>query len=293
METLTLKVFNRKTGKTESIRAFLDKGSQISVISTSCAEKCGLTTKETEPVLLSTFGNSVTKRNLKITSMDFFQNFEQMTGKITVNAFVMNKLVDPIRSYQLSSRQKNYLEANNYTLADESAGKDGMLKIDVLLGQDCVHHFNKGEAIFLPGGSVISPTWGNKYLLGGPVDEDFCPTDGQIFESPRFLIVNSVTSSLGGLRNMGFPKKMSNLIKNVYSCITSEEELEIIDSFRNFELLGISPLDYTISPVLEAFNETTIFDGERYVVRLPFKDPQIRKLSNNFFQAFSTTYEWS
>ena len=62
--------------------------------------------------------------------------------------------------------------------------------------------------------------------------------------------------------------------------------MEIIETFRNLELLGISPLEYEISPILDEFNKTTTYDGERYTVRLPFKNPQIKKLSNNFLQAF-------
>ena len=83
------------------------------------------------------------------------------------------------------------------------------------------------------------------------------------------------------------PRKIKKLFTHVLSTVTSEEELEIIDSFRTLDALGIHPLDYEISPVLEDFNKTTTYDGTRYTVRLPFKDPQVKKLSNNFFQAFS------
>ena len=53
------------------------------------------------------------------------------------------------------------------------------------------------------------------------------------------------------------------------------------------EALGINPLkDYDISPVLDDFNKNATFDGVRYTVKLPFKDPQILKLSSNFVQNF-------
>ena len=62
--------------------------------------------------------------------------------------------------------------------------------------------------------------------------------------------------------------------------------MEIIDHFRNLEALGIHPLEYEISPVLDEFNKSTTFENGRFTVRLPFKDPQIKQLSNNFYQAF-------
>lgn len=288
METIILPVFNHKTGKNENIRAFLDTGSQISVISKECASRCGLETKRTTKMLLSTFGNQVKRMEIGSTTVNFYKNGDY-SQQLTVNPFIMDKLVDPITSYGLSERQQKFLNSQNFSLSDEMSGKDGMLKVDILLGQDCVHHFRCGETIFLPGNSVLLPTWGNKYILAGPVDkESLCHNNRfQSCHSPKYLIVNSINSSLEGLRNLGLSRKIGNLVRKVYSCITTEEEMEIIDTFRNFELLGISHLDYKISPILEKFNETTTFNGERYTVKLPFIEPQIKTLSNNFFQAFS------
>ena len=148
----------------------MDRGSQITVISTECAKKCSLPMKDSEPILLSTFGNKVSRRVLKRATVNFYKEFDEFSGNLSVNAFVMDKLVDPIKSFNLSTRQKEYLKNNDFSLADEKAGIDGELKIDMLLGQDVVHHFCNGKSVFMPGGSVLIPTWGNKYLLAGPLD---------------------------------------------------------------------------------------------------------------------------
>ena len=265
----------------------MDGGSQISVISTNCANRCGLDLGNPEQILLSTFGRKVSRKQLDTTTVEFYKNTENFSGKISVNAFIMDQLVYPIKSYPLSLRQNNFLRDHNIGLADQEAGKEGTLNVDMLIGQDCINQFSCGQSIFLPGGSVLKPTWGNKYILAGPLDEEQSVGEDSIFNSPRFIKINYASTSVDSFKKMGFSTKMSSLVKNVYSSISSEEELDIIETFRNFELLGISPLDYKISPILENFNETTVFSGGRYWVRLPFKDPQKRQLSNNFFQAFS------
>lgn len=279
--------FNAKSGKEESLRAFLDRGSQISVVSSECAARLDLEVKAIKKVKLSTFSNKAKKCELKVCEMDFYENPDSFSGKLTINPYIMDDLVEPITSYEMSDRQRNFLGSSQYVLSDYQAGQAGSLKVDMLLGQDCVHQFNKGASIFLPGGSVLVPTWGGKYILAGPVDGDDLFHKPQSFESPRYLIVHSVNCSVESLKNLGFSKKIGKLVKNVYSCVTNPDELEVIDTFRNFEILGISPLDFKLSPILERHHATTTFDGERYWVELPYKDPQIKSLSNNFFQAFS------
>ena len=61
LETLMLDVFNEHTGKSEKVRAFLDGGSQMTVMSTDCAARCGLKLGDPETMMLSTFGQKVSK----------------------------------------------------------------------------------------------------------------------------------------------------------------------------------------------------------------------------------------
>ena len=287
METFTWEFFNKNTGRNEILRLFLDGGSNITVITPEAAKRCGATSVGPRSIFLSTFGDCARKKISKEVSFDIYMDPINMEGKLSMKALVMDKMLEPINAYELSPRQRNFLKNNNLELADYDAANRGKLKIDLLVGQDFLNHFYKGENIFLPGGSILKPTWGEKYILAGPTDNNSPEDSSHQINGPRFLAVNSILDNFQGLKNLELSRRLKRNIEKVYSCISSEEELEIIDTFRNFELLGISPSDYEVDPIMEEFIEGADFDGERYWVRLPFKEPQIKRLSNNFFQAFS------
>ena len=286
LETMVLDIFNIKTGNYERVRVFFDRGSNISVVTKNCAQRCGLGIQGVDNMFISSFGNAARKMNVKRTKLDFFEDTENMKGHLPVDAYIMDTVINDVVSYELSERQRNFLKFQNMELADADASVDGKLKIDILIGQNSVHQFTNQASIFMPGGSVLLPTWGKKFILAGPLDELGKPSNISQLPAPHFLAVHAVLSEFGGLKNLELSKRWVKNINNVYSCISNPEELEIIDTFRNFELLGISPADYEIDPVLEEFNKNAEFDGTRYIVRLPFKEPQIKKLSNNFLQAF-------
>ena len=70
LETIMLDVFNEKTGNTEKVRAFLDGGSQMTVISFDCAKRCGLELGTPETMMLSTFGQKVSKEHINTTTIN-------------------------------------------------------------------------------------------------------------------------------------------------------------------------------------------------------------------------------
>ena len=287
METIILEIFNQNTGKLEKVRCFLDRGSNRTFATAECAKRCGFSIFSNTPMYISTFGNAAKKLNMKVAKVDFYKNIETFSGKLTVNVFIMDELVDDLNSFKLSERQNNYIKNNDIILADLDSALDGKLKVDFLLGQDCVHSITNGESVYLPGGSVLLPTWDGRYILAGPLDNECLSTEKLIsFQSPNFVAVNAVLEPFQKDQCVSIPRKVRRQIHQVFSCVSSEEEMEIIETFRNLEILGVNPLEYEISPVLEEFNRTTTYDGQRYTVRLPFKEPQIKKLSNNFLQAF-------
>ena len=208
---MILSFYNAKTGKTEKIRAFLDTGAQLTVISAECAKRCGLEVQSVEKVLLSTFNNKMQKHDLNTTKLDFYENLEDFSGKLTVFPYIMDVLVEPITAYDLTKRQTNFLENNNLTLADEEAGKAGSLKVDMLLGQDCVYKFCKEKPIFLPGGSVLIPTWGNKHILAGPLDHESLCQRPQTFRSPECVMINVLNCSLESLKSIGMSRKYGSI----------------------------------------------------------------------------------
>ena len=222
-----------------------------------------------------------------VAKVDFCRNRKISEEKLTVNVFIMDNILSDLNAYELSPRQIRFIENNDIKLADPDAACNGKLKIDMLLGQDCVRSITNGEPLILPGGSLLVPTWDGRYILAGPIDQQSSVVqDYKSHTSPHFIAVNAVVDSLPYYVKMSMPRKLRKQMNKVFSCISSEEEMEIIDSFRTLESLGVHPLEYEISPILDDFNKTTTYDGKRYTVKLPFKDPQIRKLSNNFLQAF-------
>ena len=159
LETLILDVYNQNTGDFEKLRVFLDGGAQMSIISTECAKKCGLKTESSESVMIATFGGHLSKKKLNITTVDCYENPSDYSGKLSVRVYIMDKLVDPIKAYPLSERQEKICLAQNYQLSDELAGKSELLKIDMLVGADCINNFSAGNSIKLPGGSILKKSW--------------------------------------------------------------------------------------------------------------------------------------
>ena len=108
LETMIVKLFNKKTGKYETVRVFLDRGSNISVISKKCATRCGLDVHGVDNMFISSFGHAAKKCKMKRTKIDFFENSEKLDGHLPVGAYIMDSLMSDIVSYKLSERQRNF-----------------------------------------------------------------------------------------------------------------------------------------------------------------------------------------
>ena len=287
METIILEVFNSKSKKWVKVRCFLDHGSNRSFATEECAKRCGFEKISSETLFIASFGQSAKKIKLDVAKVNFSRD-RKSDQNISVNVFIKENIVSDLTSFGLSEREQQYISEHDLLLADPEAGLNGTLKIDMLLGQDCVHSIAVGDSLFLPGGAVLVPTWDGRYILAGPTDSNQeLNSHNNSNQTPNFITVNASFAQFPFFVDFKTPRKVKKLFTNVLSCITTEDELEIVESFRSLEALGIRPFEYEISPVLEEFNKTTTYDGKRYTVKLPFKDPQIKKLSNNFFQAFS------
>ena len=253
-----------------------------------CFDRCGLDKTSSETLFISSFGQSGKKRKLDVTEVTFYRDKVSQDEKVSANVYIIDKIVSDIKSFNLSPGEQRYISNHGLILADKNSSINGSLEIDMLLGQDSAHYITKGDSIFLPGGTVLIPTWDGRYILGGLVDSSSASlSDGPVNVAPNFLVANAAIAQFPFSVNLKNPRKIKKIFTNVLSCISTEDELEVVESFRALDALGIHPLEYEISPVLQEFDKTTTYEGGRYTVKLPFKDPQIKKLSNNFFQAFS------
>ena len=283
-------IFNHHTKRNELVRAFLDSGSNISAISRNCSLKFGLEIEESISIRLATFQNSVKKVNLDKTKINLYKNTENFKGNLTFTPYIMDKILDPVRVFPVSEMQRKYLSDNKLDLADPGILNADFLDIDMLIGQDIIHHFHCSGPEFIPGGSFITKTWENKFILAGPVDPDINVNINLAnfeIKIPKYFQIENENFEARTFQILGYPKVSSRHFVSSYSAISTEDELETLQQFRDLELLGISPLDFQISPMIEDFNASTELKEGSYVVKLPIKEPQIKQLSNNFFQAFT------
>ena len=288
LETIILPFLNPKTQKWVKIRAFLDSGSNLTAMSEESADRCGLNATSSETILLATFQNKARRQTFRKTTLNLYKNDDNFSGNISLQPFIMKKIIDPLKTYPISERQVKYFKENNIELADPDILSSGKLNIDLLIGQDFLYHFHCSAPSFVPGGSFLIKTWNNKHIFAGPVDPE--AARGAVLYpcySPRFLLINHCLNNRKTFQDLGYTRRVSDLFKGTYSTIRVEDELDVLEQFRSLELLGISPLDFSVSPLLEEFNNTTRLVNGAYVVKLPTKEPQIKHLSNNFFQAFT------
>ena len=106
LETIILDIFNPKNGIFEKVRCFLDRGSNRTFATTACAEKCGFSLKETDPMYVSTFGNPSKKLNMQVAQVDFFKDTKTFSGRISINVFILDNLISPLNSFELSEDRK-------------------------------------------------------------------------------------------------------------------------------------------------------------------------------------------
>ena len=169
LETIVLKIFNRRSGRLEKIRCFLDTGSNRSFVTKSCAEQFNLDIADRTHLYVSVFGKTAKKLQVDVTKVQLFG--DKLEPKCEVDLCIIENLLSDLNSYELSPRQQDFLSCSGFSLADPDAGKNGKLKIDVLLGQDCARLIANGETIVLPGGSLLVPTWDGRHILSGPLDK--------------------------------------------------------------------------------------------------------------------------
>ena len=152
LETVKIPIYNPISKKNIWVRAFLDSGSNLSAISKECFEKCGLKAGIPETIFLSTFQNKLKRQTFSRTNIDVYKNTEDFQGNVSFHPYIMQKVMEPIKSYPISERQEKYFRENNITLSDTDLLSKGKLKVDLLIGQDFLHHFYNSRHKFIAGG---------------------------------------------------------------------------------------------------------------------------------------------
>lgn len=152
----------------------------------------------------------------------------------------------PISNQIIEFTQANYPHLQCLRLADSSHGSEE-LNIDILIGADFYWHFVSGAIVRGPGSAPIALSTKLGYVLSGPVG---IPVPGQ----------GDSTVNL----------TETHVLKGSSSVVEERNSLEgEIKQFWDLETLGIKPDEPS---VYEKFIEDIVHDGERYEVKLPFKE---------------------
>ena len=285
METLIAYVFNYRLQKIQPLRIFLDGGSNLSCISKEAKSKLDLNSNGVEFLRFSTFSGGFQSGMVEKCLVRLYQDKEGAKVGVTCDLYCLKNIVDPVQAFEFSKEQIQVLKKENIRLADPSVGIEECLPVDILIGQDYINEFYLGDRRPMAEGAVLVPTWNNSFIVSGPV-KNTTKFFSKINQAPKFLVCQKFSKTRTMETNIKKLKETA-LSMTTYNQVSSEVEMEIINTFKNFEALGINHLNYEINPLWNEFNKSVRLDESRYIISLPFKNPQIASLSPNFYQAFS------
>ena len=265
LETAIFCVLHANSSERIFLRALLDSGSSHSFIISRQVQNLHLKSFKQLNLQLSTFGSKAEHKKCSVVQVNISDNFKASKA-LDCNLIVVDKISDPLSSYKILQEQADFIKDKKIVLSDPEVVNDGLLEIDILIGQDYYNTIISGDRMSLPGGLVVKTTLFQTKILCG-----------------RSYILN----------DEGKPDPISDcnpilsVITVPFDTLTRDEEIRTLDRFSALDALCITPVNNEISPILEKFNRETIHNGERYVVKLPWISDKRAKLGTNFSQAFS------
>ncbi len=198
-----------------------------------------------ETMLIKTFGSE--EGNLTTCdSVNFILEGQTDKAQISLSAFVVPTICDPVQ-YQLTSQScQNYIHLQDLTLADDSSGELDS-EVDILIGCDQYWDVVTGEIRKgTSGPTAINTILG--WVLSGPVEN----------HSQQRLESSVNMSSTHVLR-----------LETQYTQPMYSKDDQELRRFWDLELLGISKEEKS---VVEEFTSTIVFKEGRYHVELPWKE---------------------
>ena len=263
LETIVVSILNPKTDEICKVRLLLDTGSSHSFIQSFDVERLGLTVVDRRKIGVQPFGSSVDVRERNIISVQIiYQLHESQCNKIIdIKVIAVPTICNQINSYSISENQKTEIDLLNLQLADPEASQDGLLNIDLLIGQDYFHDIVEGSKLHLSSGLVMTKTIAG-YAMGGLVNKSFDCVPCEPLPISLCIVNHSAS----------------------FAEMSLEAEQQTLDQFVSLENIGISPTES--SPILDSFNNTIQKNGNRYTIELPKKHEILAQLMTNFPQVF-------
>ena len=275
MKTLIVWLVNPITGVREGLRVLLDSGSSHSFIALEWITKLELRQLGNRNVNIKTFDRDSNKQVAIEVEAQVCNNRE--TSESMVMKFLcVDKFVNDVACFDLTTEQKERLDSCNFDLADPEADSNGKLPIDILIGQDYYHALQDREELSFPGGLILTKGKDGKYILSGTSVVE-CHKENCL---PNSEMSNSAPSYHTFVDPFNF------------GVLSPEIEQVTLDRFNSLDALGITNIDKEKSPIDEKFDKTTILKNGRYCVELPLKETHYLQLETNFPMAFNRFASW-
>lgn len=239
LSTAVAKIESTSGKNSASCRLILDSGSQRSYITPALAEKLNLVPFGKEKILIGSFGSaSIQDAELPVVHIRLCTKFGE-SKELTVNIYP-EPFSAPIRKERLDTRQFEFIKG--LKLAEPLKDEAEDIQVDLLIGSDYYHDLVGDRRITLaPGLYLVQSVFG--WVINGRVD----------------------TSGTG-------PRPSATLFATSQPKTTSDFD---VTKFWRLELIGIT--DSAQIPddeiAMRKVTESMTFDGDRYHVRFPWKEP--------------------
>ena len=249
------------------VRFLLDTGSSHSFICIEEAERYHLPTVEKRVIGLQPFGSPVDRRERNIVLLKFITKTSESAPEVEqeIKAIAVPRICHHINSYALDKEQSEAVREQQISLSDPEAAEDGVLNVDVLIGQDYYHQMVDGPKLHMANGLVLIPSIGG-YVMGGSAQRRFDLCQQSDTSPVSICVVNHVAS---------------------FAQMSLEEEQQTMDRFVGIDNIGVDPVETEPSSILDEFNQKIKHNGVRYSVELPKKPELLAQLMTNFPQVFS------
>jgi len=249
LQTATAIATNDEGSKAITIRLLFDNGSQRSYITDNLRSKLQLKSLQKERLNLNTFGETkYKKQNCDVVSLHIRKSSES-NDAINISALTFPVICSPLPG----KVSVNYPHLDGLELADESFDAEG--SIDMLIGCDYYWDFVTGETRRGDEGPIaVNSKLG--WLLSGPVNGTL----------DRSYVTHS------------------NLIIKGHDALSARNEDDVLTNtlkdFWETEAMGIK--DLTQPETDESFKIDVAWSGDRYEVKLPWKEDCLPLSSDNY-----------